>query len=132
MIRVGLADDQQLVRAGFGLVLDSQDDIAVQWQAADGQEACELAESQPVDIILMDVQMPVLDGLAATRAIRALADPASQTPILAVTAEAMPEDAARCLSAGMDGHLAKPIQIAELAAALTRWLSSDQPPAMAV
>ena len=67
MIRVGLADDQQLVRAGFGLVLDSQDDITVAWQAADGQEACELAESDPVDIILMDVQMPRMDGIEATR-----------------------------------------------------------------
>lgn len=67
MIRVGLADDQQLVRAGFGLVLDSQDDITVAWQAADGKEACELAESDPVDIILMDVQMPRMDGIEATR-----------------------------------------------------------------
>ncbi|TYR16730.1 response regulator [Corynebacterium urealyticum] len=69
MITVGLADDQQLVRAGFAMVLDSQDDLSVAWEAADGAEACELAVALPVDMILMDVQMPTMDGIAATRRI---------------------------------------------------------------
>ena len=69
MITVGLADDQQLVRAGFAMVLDSQDDISVAWEAADGAEACELALAQPVDMILIDVQMSTMDGIAATRRI---------------------------------------------------------------
>ncbi|HJD49942.1 MAG TPA: response regulator transcription factor [Candidatus Corynebacterium intestinavium] len=69
MITVGLADDQQLVRAGFAMVLDSQDDLSVAWEAADGAEACELAAAQPVDMILMDVQMPTMDGIAATHRI---------------------------------------------------------------
>jgi CheY-like chemotaxis protein len=59
-----------------------------------------------------------MDGLAATRAIRALPGPGGQAPILAVTADAMPEDAARCLAAGMNGHLAKPITHASLYAAI--------------
>ena len=90
---------------------------------SDGQEAVNAASAEAFDLILMDVRMPVIDGLAATRAIRALADPASQTPILAVTAEAMPEDAARCRSAGMDGHLAKPVTQAKLYAAVDLALS---------
>jgi CheY-like chemotaxis protein len=68
--------------------------------------------------------MPVMDGLTASRAIRALSAPASETPILAVTAEAMPEDAARCLAAGMDGHLAKPVTQAKLYAAVDLVLSA--------
>lgn len=83
-------------------------------EATDGQEAIAAVAAEPCDIVLMDVRMPVVDGLAATRAIRAMDAPMRDVPILAVTAEAMPEDAARCLAAGMDGHLAKPITAAKL------------------
>ncbi|MBX9616066.1 MAG: response regulator [Caulobacteraceae bacterium] len=88
------------------------------FEAADGEEAVVLATTVPFDLILMDVRMPGMDGLAATRAIRALPGLAGRTPILAVTADAMPEDAARCREAGMDGHLAKPITHATLFAAI--------------
>ena len=70
------------------------------------------------NLVLMDVRMPVMDGLAATRALRAMDAPTCDVPVLAVTAEAMPEDAARCLAAGMDGHLAKPVTQAKLYAAI--------------
>ncbi|KQS56520.1 hypothetical protein ASG17_04685 [Brevundimonas sp. Leaf363] len=83
-------------------------------EAADGQEAVDAVAAATFDIVLMDVRMPIVDGLAATRAIRAMASPACDVPILAVTAEAMPEDAARCVAAGMDGHLAKPVTQAKL------------------
>ncbi len=89
-------------------------------EACDGIEAVEMCRLQAFDLILMDVRMPRMDGLAATRAIRALDAPFGAVPILAVTADAMPEDAERCLAAGMDGHLAKPITHTTLYAAIDR------------
>lgn len=88
------------------------------FEAEDGAEAVDMAAATAFDLILMDVRMPRMDGLAATRAIRAQAGASSASPILAVTADAMPEDAARCLAAGMNGHLAKPITHASLFAAI--------------
>lgn len=88
------------------------------FEAVDGFEAVEMASAARFDLILMDVRMPRMDGLAATRAIRALDGEFSRMPILAVTADAMPEDAARCLAAGMDGHVAKPLTHASLFAAI--------------
>lgn len=76
------------------------------------------AQSTAFDLILMDVRMPRMDGLAATQVIRALPEPFGRTPILAVIADAMPEDAARCIAAGMDGHVPKPITHASLFAAI--------------
>jgi two-component system sensor histidine kinase/response regulator len=89
--------------------------------AADGAQAVALARAAPYDLILMDVQMPVLDGLEATAAIRDLPGYGA-TPILALTANAFGEDRARCLAAGMNDHVGKPVDPAVLFAALLRWL----------
>ena len=94
--------------------------------AQDGQEAVAMAAAIPYDLILMDVQMPVMNGLDATRAIRRLPGHAT-TPILAVTANAFDEDREACLAAGMDDHLSKPVDPATLFAALLKWFSHDPP-----
>lgn len=69
MIRVVLVDDQALIRSGFALILGVEDDIEVVGEAANGREAIEMTRNQRPDVVLMDVQMPVLDGIAATREI---------------------------------------------------------------
>ncbi len=90
--------------------------------ACDGAEAVEAVHRQSYDVILMDMQMPVMDGLAATRRIRAMDDPAAaRTPIIAMTANVLPEHVERCREAGMDDHIGKPINLSHLLAALERW-----------
>ncbi len=73
-------------------------------------QAVELAREHRPDLVLLDLHMPEMDGLTATQAIRALPGPKSEIPIVAVTAEAMPEQVRKCLAAGMDAHVAKPIR----------------------
>jgi CheY-like chemotaxis protein len=88
--------------------------------AANGLEAIEALERQRYEVVLMDVQMPELDGLEATRRIRERWPAASRPRIIAMTANAMPEDREACLNAGMDDYIAKPIRPEELLAALAR------------
>ena len=90
----------------------------------DGAEAVQAMQGGGYDLVLMDVHMPVMDGLEATREIRRMErGSGKRTPILALTANVQAEQVVRCLEAGMDGHLAKPIQIGEMVGALSRWLS---------
>ena len=87
--------------------------------ARDGREVLALWERQPFDMVLMDVQMPGMDGLEATAQVRRREKEAGgHIPILAMTANAMKGDRERCLRAGMDGYLAKPVRAAELSAAI--------------
>jgi signal transduction histidine kinase len=87
--------------------------------AGNGREALRLLQDQDFDAILMDIQMPVMDGLQAAQAIRALADPhKSRLPIVALTAHAMKGDADRCLAAGMDSYISKPVSMCDLVRAV--------------
>ncbi|MBI5255006.1 MAG: response regulator [Burkholderiales bacterium] len=117
--RVLLAEDnvinQEVARA---LLLDVGLQVDV---ASNGREAVQRVQRQPYALVLMDVQMPELDGLDAARAMRALPQ-AGRMPILAMTANAFGEDRAACLAAGMNDHLAKPVDPTALYAALLKWL----------
>jgi CheY-like chemotaxis protein/HPt (histidine-containing phosphotransfer) domain-containing protein len=89
-----------------------------------GLEAVEAVRDGSFDLILMDCQMPVMDGFEATRRIRASAQ--SGMPIVAVTADAMSEDRDRCLSEGMSDYLSKPVELAALQHMLAKWLPPEQ------
>jgi CheY-like chemotaxis protein len=123
-------------RAQRGTVLVAEDDeinqlVVVAMLAALGYEAdvagngriaLQMAAAHDYDAVLMDCQMPDLDGYAATAELRRREVGPRRTPIIALTAGARPEDRERCLAAGMDGHLAKPLTLAALAEALGRWV----------
>jgi len=89
---------------------------------ANGLEAVEEIRHGPYDLILMDCQMPEMDGFAATETIRRDEGPDQHVPIIAMTAGAMPGDRERCIAAGMDGYLPKPVTPDRLADTIARWL----------
>ena len=106
MIRVLLADDQALIRAGFRVLLEASGDVAVVGEAANGDQAIELARAECADVILMDIRMPGTDGLEATRLIAADEDLAGVKVIILTTFES-DEYVYQALRAGASGFLVK-------------------------
>jgi CheY-like chemotaxis protein len=95
--------------------------------AANGREAVDAWAETPFDLIFMDVQMPEMDGFEATGEIRRRENGGKHVPIVAMTANARPEDRVECLAAGMDDHLSKPVTLGDLRAVIDRWLAVVQP-----
>ena len=106
-VRVVVADDQEIVRAGFAALLETQDDFAVAGTAADGVEAVELCRAEHPDVVLMDVRMPSLDGIEATRLLAA--DGGKRPRILMLTTFDLDEYVYDALSAGASGFLLKDV-----------------------
>ncbi len=116
-VRVVLADDQALLRKGFRMILEAEDGIEIVGEASDGSDAVRLVELYTPDVVLMDVRMPVLDGIEATRAITTSAA-GNETRVLILTTFDLDEYAFSALRAGASGFLLKDVPPAELVAAI--------------
>jgi DNA-binding NarL/FixJ family response regulator len=115
--RVLIADDQALIRGGFKVLIDSAPDLEVVGEAANGSEAVELARSTRADVVVMDIRMPTMDGLEATRAICADEDLAG-VKVLVVTTFEIDEYVVAALRAGASGFVGKGVEPAELLSAI--------------
>jgi DNA-binding NarL/FixJ family response regulator len=116
-VQVLIADDQALVRAGFKMILDAEDDLDVVGEASDGAEAVELARRLKPDVVLMDIRMPQLDGIEATRRIVAL-DGDPPVRVLMLTTFDLNEYVYEALRAGASGFLLKDVPPEQLAAGI--------------
>ena len=127
-LRILLAEDHDVNQALMEAMLAKLGHESV--TVADGAQALEAAtaaarSTTPFDLVLMDMQMPVMGGIEATRAIRDAGIDAATLPILALTANAYADDVAACLAAGMQAHIAKPVQLADLAKLIRRWTRAE-------
>lgn len=118
-ISVALVDDQQLVRAGFSMVIDSQPDMTVTLEAGDGAQAVRLLRDHPVDVVLMDVRMPELDGIGATEQLTAPRSDGSPVPrVVILTTFDLDEYVFAAIKAGASGFLLKDTPPEEMLSAI--------------
>ena len=110
MIRVLIVDDQTVVRAGLAAIVGSDPDIEVVGQGSNGEEALGLVDSLSPDLVLMDLQMPVMNGIDSARRIREFSD----VPIIALTANSTKQEQDKCFETGMNDYLAKPFKPQDL------------------
>jgi signal transduction histidine kinase/FixJ family two-component response regulator len=123
--RVLLTDDNAINRQVVRLFLQPQGAIIT--EAANGREALDRLAAEPFDLILLDVHMPVMDGVETITRIRSASEPWRETPVIALTADAMSGDRERLLSLGMSDYVSKPIAQSELMSAISRVLGGDTP-----
>ena len=118
-----LVDDQEINQALVKAVLEAEGHEVV--VAGDGAEAVRIVRSRPFDLVLMDAQMPVMDGIGATRRIRGSHHSSRDVPIVAMSANVLPAQVATLLAAGMDDHVGKPFRQSDLCAAIARWMPAQ-------
>ena len=123
-LRVLVAEDNGVNQLVVGAVLDK---LGLEYDVAcDGVDAVSRARTGVYDLILMDIHMPNLDGLAATRRIRAMDSQVAVIPIIALTASAMVADREEYMAAGMNGHVSKPVEAQRLAQAIARVMALER------
>ncbi|MDR1852805.1 MAG: response regulator transcription factor [Propionibacteriaceae bacterium] len=127
MIKIAIVDDQPLVRTGMAMVVNSQEDMHVDWQASSGSEAVREVAARPVDLILMDVRMQEMDGIAATAQLIADADAAGKTApkVIMLTTYDLDEYLLAAIQAGASGFLLKNVEPEELLRAIRTVMDGD-------
>ncbi len=125
-VRILVAEDEKINRLVTRRMIDRLVSNAEVVTANDGRRAVEVFASEEFDLVLMDVQMPEMDGYEAARAIRKAEGPERYTPVIALTAGVVQGERERCLDAGMDDYVSKPVDLKRLEEALTRWLPAGE------
>lgn len=120
MYTILICDDDRDIVSALDIYLTSEGYKTI--KTYNGKEALRAVEENPVHLILMDVMMPELDGLSATRAIRGMDRSDAQLPIIAMTANLFDEDVAAFLAAGMDAHIPKPLEAGQMIRTIAEWL----------
>ncbi len=121
-IKVFLVDDQSLVRSGFRMIIEAEDDMVVVGEASDGEEACKMLLQRTADVVLMDIRMPIMDGVAATRWI---SDSGLDSKVLVLTTFDLDEYVFAALKAGASGFLLKDTRPTDLLNAIRTVAAGD-------